>query len=103
MGLMEGFWFVCVWLLIVVVVTKKNNQQHLTILHNQCYIIASFHRDCGGCDVGVFVDLWQCTKFSRWLLYSTWYWLLCGKVTSSKLQSVKFGLLTTIKKYFSFE
>ena len=85
MGMMEGM-VVCVfWLLIVLVVTKKNNQQHLNILHNQCYLIASFLSDCGGCDVGVFDGLWQCRRFSRWLLYSRWYWLLCGKVSSSKL------------------
>ena len=63
MGMMEGM-VVCVfWLLIVVVVTKKNNQQHLNKLHNQCYLIASFHRDCGGCDVGVFFGLWCCRRF----------------------------------------
>ena len=78
----------------------KNNQQLLNILNNQCYIIASFHSDCSGCDVGVFVGLWRCTRFSRWLLYSKWYWLLCGKVSSSKLLSVKFGLLSTIKNTF---
>ena len=78
MGMIEGM-VVCVfWLLIVVVVTKK--KWHLNILHNQCYLIASFHRDCVGCDVGVFVGLW-CRRFSRWLLYSRWYWLLCGKVS----------------------
>ena len=42
---------------------KKNNQQHLNILHSQCYLIASFLSDCGGCDVGVFDGLWRCRRF----------------------------------------
>jgi hypothetical protein len=62
-GMMEWM-VVCVfWLLLVLVVTKKNNQQHLNILHSQCYLIASFLSDCGGCDVGVFDCLWQCRRF----------------------------------------
>ena len=38
----------CVWLLMVVVVAKENNQQHLNILHSQCYLIANFYPDCLG-------------------------------------------------------
>ena len=41
------------WLLTVVVVTKENNQQYLNILCNQCYLIDSYHHDCGGCDVEI--------------------------------------------------